>query len=487
MNKKIHVMLLVLLILAVLPFLIIATCNHPLGMHEWDWVTNLKGLTTKMTFWEEQKFYYNNVMGRYSSTWISSLSDNFYTLFRFKVFFVVNILLIVAFIGIAVKAVFGFHNINLVMSTTSILWLSWISGVSGIYDTLYMLTSVHTYLLGFYGLVLIFYLWRKCFNSSNFISLFWQLVLILIITFTIGTNEISLIYSVMTIGLLLVFNFNSKQFRNYLIAFFVISLIFAFISIATPANLIRKSQYASEYSFYKLIFLSFSTSVFNIITWIVNGQLILSSLLFIYLTNNIDTSKIKRIAFPYFVFIVMFSVFCGHFLIIYGTNGLSIAERVVDFIYLHFLFLWFYGLLVFSDFSIFRKLDFKNIQITNGLKIGFSVYFILVLFVSGLSINRENKSFANFFSLIEVQSNIGEAWLTILNGSAFEYDRSMKRQYQKLEKCNSDTCYVNKPERTPKFLYFYLADRRNTNSGDPYIGYYFNPGIKAVKYSNFQY
>lgn len=479
-------MLFFLLLFAVLPFIVLATCNHPLGMHEWDWITNLRGITTKMTFWEEQKYYFNNVMGRYSSTWISSLSDNLFTLFTFKMFFILNILLGIIFIGIAVKELFGFHQIPLVMSTTSIIWLSWISGISGVQDTLYMLTSIQTYLLGFYSLILVFYCWHKFLNSSHYYNLYWKSILIIISIFTIGTNEISLIYMVITSGVLLLFNFNSKQNNFFLITLVIISLSFALFSIMSPANLMRKSQYLSDNSFYKLVLLSISTSVFNITTWVINGHLFLGSGLFLYLTKNIDTSQIRRFPFKYFVVIVIFIIFISHFLIIYGTNGLSIAERVVDLIYLHFLLIWFYALTVYCNYSSGGLFKFHNIKIRNSLIIVFFIYYFLVLFGSGLSINRENKSFNNFISLIDVNSNIGNAWLMILNGSAFQYDNSMRKQYEMLKKCDSDTCYVIKSVQEPRFLYFYLSDRRNTNSGDPFIGYYFNPNIESVKYYNNQ-
>ncbi|MEZ4909297.1 MAG: hypothetical protein R2774_00385 [Saprospiraceae bacterium] len=484
-QENIHLVLLLLLIFAVLPFIFLATCNHPLGMHEWDWITNLRGFTSKMTFWEEQKYYFNNVMGRYSSTWISSLSDNLYTLFTFKLFFILNILLSLMFIGIAVKVLLGFNHIPLIISTTSILWLSWISGISGVQDTLYMLTSVHTYLLGFYSLVLVLYCWYICLSSSHNYNLYWKSILIILSIFTIGTNEISLIYMVITSGFLL-YNYNSKKYKLFLVTLIIISLGFALFSILSPANLLRKSQYASDYSFLNLVLLSISTSIFDVISWVVNGQLFFGSCLYLYLIKNIDTSQIKRIPILYFIVLVMILIFASHFLIIFGTNGLSIAERVVDLIYIHFLLIWFYALTVYCNYPSYGFFNFKNNQITNSFKTIFFIYYFLILFSSGISINRENKSFNNFFSLIDVNSNIGEAWLLILNGSAFQYDNSMYLQYEKLRKCDSDTCYLTKPVMSPKFLYFNLSDRRNTNSGDPFIGYYFNPNIRVVKYSDNQ-
>jgi hypothetical protein len=487
LKYSIQISILILFILALVPLIILAFCNHPLGLHEWDWITNLKGYTNDMTFWEEQKYYYENVMGRYSSTFISSLSDNLYSPLSFKLFFIFNILLSFFAISIGVKTLF--YNLigKEVFIISIILWITWISGISGIYDTLFMLTSVHTYLYGFYGLIFLVYFWDKLlknYKTNTYHVTFWKGVILISTIFTIGTNEISLFYVLITNCFITIYNHKKKELHKFIIFVLLISLFFTLFSLLTPANFERNFHYGFNYSQLELLFISVSTSIFNVFSWIVNGQLIWGSLLFIFLIEPIKIYKNKLISFKYLIALATLSVLVGHFLIIFGTNGASIAERVIDLIFLHFIFFWYYGLFIFinnlkvEDYQIFRYPIIKRI---------FRIivfYYMFVLFANGLSINRENKNFSSFLTLIEVKSNLGEAWLTVLSGSAFNYNQSMQLQYEQLKNCKADTCFVEKPEIAPKILYHQLSDRRNRREGDTFLGFYFNSEIKSVKYGN---
>jgi len=264
----------------------------------------------------------------------------------------------------------------------------------------------------------------------------------------------------------------------------VISSAFIFIALFSPANFERHDAYNSDISFFKLVFLAFSTSVFNFTGWLVNGNIIIGFLLLISLLSDekIPALSFLKVKNKFFISGLIISLIIGNSMLVFSTNGMSLAERVVDHLFLYFLIGVFIILLLnLNDEAGFLKRVSGKLE-NKFIKYSLVVVFILTSFIQGLNLDRKDNSIKNYFSLIKTSSNIGNAWLAILDGTVFDYNKEMNEQYIILEKCVSDTCIVKKPKHTHDFLYFMKADRRNTKYGDPFMGYYFNPAIKSVKY-----
>lgn len=468
--------------IALLPFLLLSFYNHPLGVHEWDWITNRRGAMDNLSFYQEQKFYYFNASGRFASTWISSLTDNYYSLINFQSFFAINILLSVLIIFIAVRSFLNIKSFFKSFAISILICSIWISGISSIYDTLYMLTSVHTYLFGFYSFILLLVCWKSFMYNTSKQIWYWPWLIVFISVFTIGTNEVSLFYTVFLNIFLVTYHYKEVKKRSVLSLILIISITAAIFSLLAPANFLRESAYQNDYSFIDLFFIAICSSLFDCMSWIINGHLMLGSIVYLLLIQNISIKNKTNISWQYFFSSLLIIIFLGHFLIIFATHGSSLAERVVDLMYFHFLMLWFYGLFLISIqyksiLNAISSFSFKN-------ELSFIVIFcfFISLMGNGLGIDRNNKTYDNFISLIKVSSNVGKAWLTLLSGNAGAYDKAMNLQYDEIGSCRNGTCITKKPDILPIELYFEASDRRNSIKGDPFIGHYFNENIQFVKY-----
>lgn len=480
-----EVIIFLFFLFSIIPFIILSLCNHPLGIHEWDWITNLGGLLNNLSFIEIQAYYFYNVMGRFSSTFISSLTPYFYSIINYKIFFLINILLSAIIFFFFVKTFTGLKSNLKICAISSILWIMWISGISGIYDTLFMLTSVQTYLFGFYGFVVLLILWKMYFSGFRKKNIIKSLIIIFTI-FCIGTNELTLFFTI-ALNILVVFqNYKIlKKEKIFLFTFLILILLFVYIALFSPSNRIRYNAYNEDVNFLTLIFLSISSSVFNFFTWIINGNIIIGFLLIItlLLNENISVRNIFKINIKFYIFGLILMILFGNILLIFSTNGMSLAERFVDHLFIFFIIgvLLLLFILVAENRIAVKK--FIN-KLDNSL-MKFSLFFVFIFssFGQGIFLDRSDNSKQNYFSIIKTSSNIGTAWLSILDETVFKYNQEMNKQYITLNKCKSDTCYVDKPKHVHKFLYFNKNDRRNNRTGDPYMGYFFNHNIKSVKYN----
>jgi hypothetical protein len=170
-------------------------------------------------------------------------------------------------------------------------------------------------------------------------------------------------------------------------------------------------------------------------------------------------------------------------LLIYATGGDTFPERVVDHLFFYALLLWM-GLWIslMLKWNIPEKIEQLTPKIKNMILGVAMVILFFLLFFRGLDIDRTDKrSSSQYLDLIRTDSNPANAWLTLLKGDPQTYHREMITEFEKLKSCQTDTCVMKRPSVLPSQLYDSLSDRRNRN-GDRYMGYYFNRGIKVVKF-----
>ncbi len=466
------------------PFVLLGFYNHPLGIHEWDWITNLGGQLSDNGLLEKQYYFYKNVMGRYSSTFISSLTPYLYSILSFKLFFVVNIIFSYLIFFIFYRFFFNIKSKLRILAISSISWIMWVSAIAGIYDTLYMLTSVHTYLLGFYGFVFLMLSWKFLFLDEDR-KIIFKVLIVAFTVFCIGTNEITMFFTFI-LNIVVIFKNRSILIKDKAFVLILLTIIFIFVLIAilSPANFSRHQSYTNNTSYIYLFLLSTYVTFFNLSTWVVNGNVILGFLLILTVlsTEEVAIPRFFNIDSKYLTVALILLVLFGDFLLVFSTKGMSLAERVVDHILSFFII--FSSIIIVKYFS--ESFQFKAlIEIIHNntiIKFLLLVAFIASSLGQGLYLDREGGINKNYFSLIKSSSNVGNAWLGILDNTVHNYDKEMTNQYNQLKVCKSDTCFVEKPIYIHDFLYFEKGDRRNKYSGDPFMGYYFNKKIKSVKY-----
>jgi len=474
-----------LLALVWIPFLWLSWYNVPIGMHEWDWMTNEAGKLA-LPWWEQQQYIYTEVMGRYTSNAFLLLTSFWCTLQSFPVFFFCWHLAWIFILMMAIKSIaseYSWKTCFLLMTGIQTLYVFYLQDV---YDSLFRFTGVLTYQFGFLLLLLssIFFIRAESKQKS---STGYILLAFLFLGLSIGTNEMSMLYGVLGTGTLWMYTrFIVKRHSRIYFAAFLFSICCALIVIMAPGNIVRLQSEHGGMNMLNLIFSTLGASVYLWFDWLSNGMLIWVSLLTIPVLGLKDENSRFTLFndFRPWLGLLLLIVPLSMGLLMYSTGGDTFPERIIDHLFIHVLFLWL-GLLI----SLSRKFHLPEVASQLGknkiLQFG---YFILLLVTSlhvfgdGISVDRSDKSnHRKYLSLIQSNSNITNAWLTLWKDEAQTYRQESLYQLSLLRQCHADTCYIAAPSILPKMLYDPLSDRRNRR-GDPFIGYYFNPEIKFVKY-----
>lgn len=478
-RKKLHWFGITIGILSLFPFLCLSFYNHPLGIHEWDWISNWHGINTGTSFWQEQIHWYHTNTGRFFSTAVLSFTDWWYSLSLFQCVFAFNILIILglsywlaAEFWPSLKWQWQFNIAILVVSL-------YLYQSAGIYDTFYSYSSVLTYSLGLWLTIVSAILLNKAMRPRKAKSLVIG-GLYLSTVATIGANEISLI----TVNLIVLSIFFLRLYRRQTIpswySFFLL-VIFAsdLLAFAAPGNYHRMELYGGQPELLSTIFWVSASSLWLWIDWLGDGLLLLFILLWLPLGWQCRKQKNTLFDHPmsWFLFTVLI-VPIALFPVLFGTFNTSLPERVVDLLF--FTICW--SSLGFCQ-SILNKYKLeKSFSFYNHLTwIILAFFFSAQLFLSGIRIDREKKESSDKWDLISVQSNIGKAYKTLLDQSALRYDQAMRLQYSELSTCRESICKVKAPINPPSALYEALPDRR-TQTGDPFMGSFFRKGIKLVIY-----
>ena len=107
--------------LAILPFLVLSFFTYPVGMHDWDWAVNMVGETDHLNYWAEQKYWYNNAMGRYASTALLSTTNFWFSIATFKWFAFFQLLVLIGSLFVFVKTLLNNKSRNFCLQVTLII------------------------------------------------------------------------------------------------------------------------------------------------------------------------------------------------------------------------------------------------------------------------------------------------------------------------------------------------------------------------------
>lgn len=461
-------------LLVVIPFLLAAFYNHPLGMHEWDWIThNGKFFADESTFIEIQVNAYLFVMGRYCSTFLSAMTPYWYTLSLFQFYFACNIVLILLALATLYKTILNTNTLESI-AIPCLIFCMWLSSISDVYDSLYMLTSIQTYHSGFFFWVILLILWLKIQRYKKNIFL----CLVFFISFLgIGTNEVSLMYmTLLNLGMI----WHHRRFlgSRHAVCLLVLIGVSCLVPLLAPGNFERSNSIKVDQSIASLAIITLATTVYNTISLLVNGHVFIGSILCLLLAPRLK--MISEISYKMIGVYLIGTLFIAQALLIFSTKGTSLAERVIDLISLHSIVLYFILLLKLANSETLRSYV-NGLPYVGALKIGIGVLFFMFVFASGLRIDR-TLSPKTYMQRIITTSNSSNLWISLLSGELDEYDRQMKSQYIELAKCQESTCIVTKPTIRPSQLYQDKHDRRNNVNGERFMGCFFNKRIKKVAY-----
>jgi len=467
-----------------LPFLWLSFYNVPIGMHEWEWMTN-RADQLPDTWWKIQEYFYLTEMGRYSSTALLSLTSFWCTLSTFPIFFFAwQLLWMITLIGLIRQWLPNIAwKVNLLIAF--VIQIFYLAQLEDVYDTMFRYTGVITYQFGAWCFMIALIFLSRLVNETgkpwlNFIGLLMSLML------CIGSNEISMLIAVTAcLSVMIILFKNRGQARLLAGSAVLLAIVCSFVVISAPGNTARISAEEGTMEIGKLVVMTFGATAYVWFDWISDGYWLGMTFVLIPLLPLVvgTASKIFEDFRPWLLTLVSI-VPISLALLLYSTGANAFPERVIDLLFIHAAWLWI-GLLI----SLERKYSFlKDIQSWMRNK-SFSLlyytgcaFFLLNVFGNGLSIDRSDKEHKHdYLTLIKSDSNPLSAWLSLIQGEAQSYHKQSIANLNSLYNCNSDTCFIARTQHLPKQLYDPLSDRRNRR-GDPYIGYYFNQHIRMVRY-----
>lgn len=466
-------------IFAILPFLCLSFYNHPLGVHEWDWISNWQGTKLPMNFWQEQSHWYTTTMGRFFSTAILSMTDWWYHISLFQSLFAVNLLFIIGLSYLLASEFWPFLS-RLWQCCIALLIVSlYLYQSSGVYDTFFRYTSVLTYSLGLWLSMLSALLIKKALSpTKNKYMLIGSLFLCAIAS--IGSNEISLIsVNVMAVAILFMRFYRHQPIPLWYGLFLLVIFASDLVALTAPGNFQRMDIYGNQPDLIQTTFFTLATSFWLWLDWLGDGLLLLFILLWLPLGWQCRQQDNSLFTDPFIWLICSILIVpLALFPLLLGTFNTSLPERIVDLLF--FTICW--TSLGFCQSILNRYGHDQNFVFYNQPTwIIIASFFTFQLFFSGIQINREEKNSPEKWDLISIQSNIGIAYKSLLDDSARKYDQAMRLQYSILTTCPDRICKVNPPLNPPVLLYETLSDRR-TQKGDPFMGSYFRKNIQLVIY-----
>lgn len=454
---------------ALLPFLCLCAYNHPLGIHEWDWISNHAGELDHLSFWEQQAYWYNSTMGRFASTALLSLTHYWYSLPRFQAFFAGMLLFFM------VSLLFFFRKIVPATSGSwsalpamGLLW-AYLFNLSDIYDSIYRFSGVLTYQIGLIGVLFcsgwLVQLLREGFRPFAFIGLIISGLL------AIGSNEITLVLLALVFACVLFYWVMDRQ--KLPLWFWVAGCILgagAAAALLAPGNFARMNEYGAALGMGKFIFLTVASSGFLYVKWL--GQGLLLPLLFLYFPLGIywreKWGKTALFASPgRWFWPTILSIPLCLAPMIWSARGATFPERVVDLLYVPFAI----GAFGFVQACINKHPDYFH-WVKKMPALVFGILLVVLIgntFFGGLEIDRNHKNYSNYLELLQVDAQPGQALKCLLDGTAKRYDAEVKMQYELVAAATQDSCFVPRPAVFPKPLYDSLSDRRH-EIGEMFMG-----------------
>ncbi|WP_089728516.1 hypothetical protein [Candidatus Thiosymbion oneisti] len=470
-----------LAVLAYFPFLFSTQCLYPLSIHGWEFISKWHGKIPDMGYWELQAYWYKTHTGRYTAVALETAWPYWHNLTLFRLLALIDLLLIPVSTWWLFRSMMPGRSATLITALVLVLYLHQLSNT---YDSLLRFDAIIPYHTGLIATLLFTGLLIRQLKlpKPNWFAWFGTLVLGV---FTIGTNEISMIQLLgITTAAILIYHLYSRRPSIYLWILFACLLAFSIIEVLAPGNFVRMGAYGAEGRILPALWQSLGVSVYLWTGWLADSLLLPAGLLWVLLLaskrqvlGNVFTFGAPLYWLTGLLLITPVSLFP----LLYGTGGHSLAERVVDLIFFTVTILWFGTIAaLFESYGQRLQLQANTYRL---IAIPLSAFLVLHLFADGLGVNRQTpRAKADFWDLIQVDSNIGKGWLQVIEGTALRYAREMERTGEMVKQCSTDTCVVTPPTAVNFIGYDPLYDQL-WNRGDIWMGKALgNPRVKRVVY-----
>ncbi len=466
-----------------LPFLLLCAFVHPLGTHEWDWISNWGGAYDGWDFFSIQQHLYDTLGGRYSSNFLLSLTSSWYSLAAFRWLFVANLLLLVGSTAYLFRQVLPFLRVGTLVGLAAFCWSLYFEASTSVYEDVYRFTVVVIYQFGLAGNLLAAALLIRL-RQQGSLSKMGIFLLFVLFGFTAGLNEISLVFLILSLGAYIVAQWADKKkvplFIWVLTAFLAVC---AWVIVASPGNVLRAEATGVVRHLGKTMIATAGASSFLWAQWLGSSLLIPSAIVLLPFVwrYKAELGTTRLFGRPWLWLGALLMLLPIVWLPVFYGSGLTLfPEYIVDMLYFAFQLCFFATL---TSFMLLKKWHlYTETKPMPFLSILVAAYLLIRLFAGDVYFDKTNRDLSkSHWSRIQISSNIGKAWVSLLVGDARTYSSDMQRHYVAVDQCSGNPCQVVKPGKLPFPIYDPLYDRRD-DVGDPFMCWYFQHRPCLVKY-----
>ncbi|MFD2513002.1 DUF6056 family protein [Pontibacter locisalis] len=432
-HNRYYDILIIIGLYTIIPFFVLCIFNQP-SVDDFEYAVR----DNRNSFVATQIETYYNWSGRYFSTAISRINPiRVGSWIGYKIssflFLCAFILTLHVFVSSLFYKLASRQKLTLTLFITA-LYFSQMPDVSrGLYYMtaylVYQLPNILTLVL----LVLLTMLFSLRGKTAKFLCKIGILVACLSI---IGTNELSLIYLLTTLSLLLLQLWRIQhQAFNFILVVFICSLVASLGVVLAPGNYVRMETTISGAG--NIMWSSMTAAILILKYFYKWGALLtVASILYMLLwQRGISFSNRFNNAFdiplPVSVAVFITTLFLMSFAYSWSTGG-ETKGSVGNVIYFYFIMGWFYNLhVVINRFPT----HFQQIGFPSVLAIPVMLLFARLIF--------------------NIDNNVSTAYLDLLSGKATRHDKELNKRYTFLRTSDCKVCAVEPLSGMPKTLYIY--------------------------------
>lgn len=453
LNKNTSFILHAAVICLLLPFLILSIFNHP-ASDDFCYTNYIRD----NQFWAAQVKHYFIWTGRFTATFLLTIDP--IDLEDLTVYRILPITLLILF-GISIfffiKSLLpdlARKDQNILSLLILFLYLYYIPNTA---EAFYWRAGSLTYQLASTLSLFLFATIRNLQQQQSPLKkIILTILACLLAVFTIGLNETSMIIilvivSLWTFGWIIL----RKKKRVEMAIILFVTIAATTTVVVAPGNAVRMAEKSEKFQFLFSLVGAIKIALVDILRWIPMPVLLVA--LFSPLFNRIGAAVNTRYNLnwmrPWHLF--MGGLFLFFFLVItyfpsFWSQGGRPPYRTINVIYLLFILSTFFLASFFFAYLQYKKTPVP--QIPSGAQL------LLVMITLSIVVAKPN--------------NIREAYLDVIEGTAYYYNREMHERYLLLENCSRDTCTIPALKNKPKTI---LSSDLSSNPS--HESYYYNACI----------
>lgn len=424
-------MALLIMGLALLPFVVLAAYCHPSA--DDFWLTNMvlaKGP------WQAQLAIRHNWSGRYTAMFVGSFNPLVYRSFTwYKLLPVVFLLLLVTGFYQLIQGLTNAPFSRKIKLGFALLFLIiYLHQMPTVAQTIYWMSGAITYQLA--NILLLFFLagllnyYKKATLENSLRQKIW---ITLTLFAAIGCNETSMLMLAFLMGCFVVLGTFRRQTDYFLLWLLVVTIIASSLVIWAPGNAVRAQDYPLQHDFSFALWHALVVPVNNSLNWLLNSPVLIISIFFIPIAAKwLPVPNILTKVHPVMAFFIWYGCLASGYFVAYWSKHGPSPPRAQDTIYFFFLLGWLANFLVLAQFL--RQ---------NYVLSPVPGYAAKLLLLWGIC-----------FLFLSQQSNIRTAYADLFSGRAARYDQEMRERYATLHHSSCQVCPVKTAKNRPETIFF---------------------------------